>query len=127
MSGGLDPDTGEIIDANHAASNFYGHEKPELTQMKITDINTMSKEQVFEEMEKAKTKSLSGVLPICASCKKYEMIGASGIKSKIIFVPILRRILHMVFALNALQTFVLIWKIGVEDNSFGHSSRRTVT
>ncbi|KKK83775.1 hypothetical protein LCGC14_2790020, partial [marine sediment metagenome] len=50
----INPDTGDIEDANHAASNYYGYTKDEITSMNITDINTLSKEEVFEEMSWAK-------------------------------------------------------------------------
>jgi PAS domain S-box-containing protein len=50
----IDPASADIIDANPAASSFYGWSQEELTSMKITDINILSKEEVFEEMERAK-------------------------------------------------------------------------
>ncbi|MGO9139356.1 MAG: PAS domain S-box protein [Syntrophales bacterium] len=51
----IDPNTGEIVDANTAACMYYGHTLAELKEMKITDINSLTREQVFEEMELAKT------------------------------------------------------------------------
>ena len=50
----IHPETGDIIDANIAACEFYGYTKSKLTTMKITDINTLPEEQVFKEMQKAK-------------------------------------------------------------------------
>jgi PAS domain S-box-containing protein len=50
----IDPASAEIIDANPAACSFYGWSHEELTGMKITDINILSKQQVFQEMERAK-------------------------------------------------------------------------
>ncbi len=50
----IDPASAQIIDANRAACSFYGWSHEEITGMKITDINMLSKEQVFEEMERAK-------------------------------------------------------------------------
>jgi PAS domain S-box-containing protein len=49
----IDPETGEIVDANPAACDFYGYSLEELTRMKITDINTLTPEQVHEEMQRA--------------------------------------------------------------------------
>ncbi|WP_367898924.1 PAS domain S-box protein [Leptospira sp. WS58.C1] len=49
----LDPDSGDILYANQAASQFYGYSQEELLQMKVTDINTLTKEQIFEEMRMA--------------------------------------------------------------------------
>ena len=50
----IDPASAEIIDANPAACSFYGWSREKLTSMKITDINILSKEQVFQEMKLAK-------------------------------------------------------------------------
>jgi len=51
----IDPDTGDIVDANPAACSFYGYSKTELLKMKIADINILKDEQVFEEMQKARS------------------------------------------------------------------------
>lgn len=50
----INPETGAIVDANSSACSFYGYSKSELTSMKITDINSLSKEEVFEKMQKTK-------------------------------------------------------------------------
>ena len=50
----IDPNTGEIVDANPAACRYYGHTLAELKEMKITDINTMTPAEIFQEMELAK-------------------------------------------------------------------------
>jgi PAS domain S-box-containing protein len=49
----IDPESGAIMDANPAACAFYGYSTQEIKQLKITDINQFTQEQVFEEMEKA--------------------------------------------------------------------------
>ncbi|TGK02160.1 PAS domain S-box protein [Leptospira selangorensis] len=49
----LDPDSGDILYANQAASQFYGYSQEEILKMKITDINIFTKEQIFEEMRQA--------------------------------------------------------------------------
>jgi PAS domain S-box-containing protein len=51
----IDPKSGDIVDANPAATSFYGWSYEELTRMKITDINTLTERQVFQEMKRAKT------------------------------------------------------------------------
>jgi PAS domain S-box-containing protein len=51
----IDPANAEIVDANPAACSFYGWNQEELTSMKITDINMLSNEQVFQEMERVKS------------------------------------------------------------------------
>jgi PAS domain S-box-containing protein len=50
----IDPETADIVDANPAAVSFYDYSYETLIQKKITDINTMTVEQVFDEMKKAK-------------------------------------------------------------------------
>ncbi|WP_319372110.1 EAL domain-containing protein [uncultured Ilyobacter sp.] len=52
----IDPDTADIVHANLAASKFYGWSQNELTSMKITAINTLSKKEVYHEMQLAKNK-----------------------------------------------------------------------
>ena len=49
----IDEATGKIIDANPAAETFYGWTKAELVSMHITDINTLSFEEIKEEMRRA--------------------------------------------------------------------------
>jgi PAS domain S-box-containing protein len=51
----VDPESADIVDANPAAVSFYGWSFEALTGKKITDINTLSDEQVFQEMGKAKS------------------------------------------------------------------------
>ena len=51
----LDPKTGGIVDANPAACFFYGYTKEELTARQIADINTLARDQVFDEMKRAST------------------------------------------------------------------------
>ena len=49
----IDPNSGEIIDANRSAAAYYGWSREELTRMKIEQINTLTSEEVKSEMEKA--------------------------------------------------------------------------
>jgi len=50
----IDPETADIVDANPAAVSFYGWNYETLTRKKIFNINTLTEEQVFDEIEKAK-------------------------------------------------------------------------
>jgi len=50
----IDPENGQIIDANIAACKYYGYGREQLKDMKITDINTLSPAQVNEEMQNVK-------------------------------------------------------------------------
>ena len=49
----IDPINGDIVDANPAASNFYGYTLNELVKMKILEINISDDNLVMEEMQKA--------------------------------------------------------------------------
>lgn len=49
----IDPENGNIVDANPAACDFYGYSREELTHKKITDINTLPASQVYLEMQHA--------------------------------------------------------------------------
>ncbi len=51
----LDPDSGDIIDANKAAADFYGWSRKELKRMKIQQINILPPEEIKKEIEKART------------------------------------------------------------------------
>ena len=50
----LDPETGDIIDANKAAAEFYGWPRERLLQMKIFDINTLTEEEIRTGLRKVK-------------------------------------------------------------------------
>ena len=47
----LDPKTGKIVNANAAACRYYGYSKDRLLSMAIFDINDLSRDEVFAEME----------------------------------------------------------------------------
>lgn len=49
----IDPDMGTIIDANSAASRFYGYSLPKLRTMKISDITIQSMKLIEDEMADA--------------------------------------------------------------------------
>ena len=49
------PEHGRILDANLAAVEFYGWSRDELRGMRITDINTLTPDEVRAEMECART------------------------------------------------------------------------
>jgi len=42
----INPETGEIVDANQAASHFYGYASELIKKMKISEINTLSPQEV---------------------------------------------------------------------------------
>ena len=51
----IDPESAHIVDANPAACSFYGWGHKELSSKKIFDINTLTHEQIFQEIERAKS------------------------------------------------------------------------
>lgn len=48
-----DPQTGEIIDANQVACEFYGYSRAELLSLKVWDINMLPREKILETIHKA--------------------------------------------------------------------------
>ena len=52
----IDPQNGEIIEANPAAMSFYGYDRHELIGMEVSEINTLSKEEIQAEMDRAQKK-----------------------------------------------------------------------
>ena len=49
----IEPQTGQIIDANLAAEKFYGYSREHLRQMKIMQINQLKPEEIKQEMQLA--------------------------------------------------------------------------
>jgi len=49
----LDPETGDIKDANQSALNYYGYSKEKLLMLNMSDINVLDKQTIEEEKEKA--------------------------------------------------------------------------
>jgi len=48
----IDPDSGNIIDANKSAADYYGWSCEELKRMKIDQINTLTPDEVKKELDK---------------------------------------------------------------------------
>ena len=53
----IESESGEIRDANQAACAYYGYTREALLELKITDINILSQQEVFKEMELAKSEN----------------------------------------------------------------------
>lgn len=71
----IDPDTGQILEANQAAVRYYGYTKDELLSKNIIDLNVSSPEQVKEGMLQAKSgqKNYFEVLHILANGEQREV------------------------------------------------------
>jgi two-component system, cell cycle sensor histidine kinase PleC len=55
----IDPETATIVDANLGACVFYGYPYEKMLKLKITDINTLTAEEVKTEMQRALTEQHS--------------------------------------------------------------------
>jgi PAS domain S-box-containing protein len=51
----IDPNSGSIVDANPAATSFYGYSHDELVKMNIEHINNLPNHDVHSEMHKSRT------------------------------------------------------------------------
>lgn len=51
----INPETGEIIDANPAACSYYGWNHEEMLKMKLHEINTMNEVEIMDELLSAQT------------------------------------------------------------------------
>lgn len=54
----VDPESGQIVDANPAAINFYGYRKEQLLKMHISDINTLSLPEIQNAMKNSRENNL---------------------------------------------------------------------
>jgi PAS domain S-box-containing protein len=50
----IDPETAAIKDANTAACAYYGWSQEELTKLRIDEINTLAKDEIFAQMQLAR-------------------------------------------------------------------------
>ncbi|MDK2084381.1 response regulator [Aliarcobacter butzleri] len=50
----IEPETGNIIDANNSACAFYGYSLDEFRELNISNINVLSKTEIKEKLKKAK-------------------------------------------------------------------------
>lgn len=55
----VDAGSGQLVDANEAASQFYGLHRNDLVKLKVSDINTLSSTQMKEEMQRAEQENRS--------------------------------------------------------------------
>ena len=55
----IDPDTGDILDANPAACSYYGYTIEKMLSLNIADINILPKKQISEELEQAKSRDIN--------------------------------------------------------------------
>lgn len=51
----LDPNTGDIVNANSAACAYYGYAKDKITCLKVTDIDILPQKEIFQKMEQARS------------------------------------------------------------------------
>jgi len=53
----IDPQTGQIVEANHAALQYYGYSLGQLRNMNISQINTLSPDEIAIQMQHAKQRN----------------------------------------------------------------------
>jgi len=58
----IDPQTGCIVDANQAAADYYGYTREVLTGMPLSEINTLSAEEITATLAQARTQARSHFL-----------------------------------------------------------------
>jgi len=56
----IDPESGAIVDANQAACSFYGYSREAFTRKNVVDLNILSVEDVFQELQRAKKEERRG-------------------------------------------------------------------
>jgi PAS domain S-box-containing protein len=52
----VDPEDGRIVDANRAASLYYGYTRGELQSMRVSDLNTLPQDQLVEALREARSR-----------------------------------------------------------------------
>jgi PAS domain S-box-containing protein len=55
----IDPDTGNIVDANSSACSYYGYTREQMPGLNISNINILPKEKILEELEQARSRDLN--------------------------------------------------------------------
>lgn len=55
----IEPETGRIVDSNPATEEYYGWSRQQLLGMRISDINTLSDDELMVKMKRAKEEKLS--------------------------------------------------------------------
>ncbi len=53
----INPETGDIMDANSAACHFYGYDHADILKIKINQINILTQEEILAEMHNAKNEN----------------------------------------------------------------------
>jgi len=51
----IDPDSGAIADANPAAEGYYGYSREQFMNLRVFDLNTLSRDEVAAEMARARS------------------------------------------------------------------------
>jgi len=111
----INPDTGAIVDANPAAIDYYGWSLEEFKRLKISDINTLSHEEIKNEMQKAKRVSRTQFhfkhRLADGSVKEVEVFsGMIQIEEKILLYSIITDITERIQNQKQLRKF----KLGIE-------------
>lgn len=55
----VDPETQQLVDVNPAAAQFYGYSREKMRQMRVTDLNVLSPDEIKARMSLAQSKKRS--------------------------------------------------------------------
>ena len=81
----IDPDTGGIEDCSPGACSFYGYNKEDLTTKKLTEINTLPPEQLFENIQAAWTEQpILVISSIASQMEKFGMLKSVPARSRLV-------------------------------------------
>jgi signal transduction histidine kinase len=87
----IDPKSGDIIKANQKAQEFYNY--PDLTKMKISDINAFTKEQIEDEMKRAHERNLNHFI------FQHRLYGGEVIKVEVHSYPVVYQGKNLLFSI----------------------------
>lgn len=121
----VDPDNGNLVDANPAAATFYGWSQEELRRKNVSEINIAAREEIFSAFKRAKSQSLEH-LPFThrladGTLRQVEVFsGPIQSKGKTLLVSIIhdvseRRLVEQRNrdAMNYIQTLMLTSPVGI--------------
>lgn len=127
----VDPDNGQIVDVNPSASAFYGYTIEQLKQMKICDINILSKPEISDRMQEARNKTLNEFIfqhRLANGKMRHVQVFSSLIhsKGKNVLFSIIHDVTESVLAEQKLrEANQILQQISFMDGLTGISNRRT--
>jgi PAS domain S-box-containing protein len=113
----LDPDTGEIVDANHAASRFYGWSTDELKQMKIGEINTASQDIIIKTLNQVRNfEKVNFEFQHCCKDGSIKEVEVLGSKIVILEKEFLHAIVHDITTKKKVEQQIRLLSLSIEQS-----------